>query len=275
MYSDGIAAIGGGQLPGAGQQGVVRHHLDHEAPVACRLGIDEVAGEAHPAGPVDPDELGQADGQAATGHDPDAGMGVGEARPFRRDEEVAGQGQLQPAGHGRSVDGADDRRPVRHQHAEVRDRVAHAVPLDRPLLGRQRLQVDAGAERGVGPRQHHAAHVLASVEVGDGGVELALQLGRQRVARLGAVQGDRGHPVVHLDEHQHQHPSLAVVIFMIGRRVAGTNRPPATPLGVERSSPHTRGSLAEPSSAGGSDGPGSCLAGAAVGSHSPTRCRRA
>ena len=100
---------GGGDLPGPGQQGLVGHDLDDQAPVARRLGVDVVAGEAHAAGPVDPDELGQPDRQAATGHDADPGVGVGEARPLRRDEEVAAQGQLQAAGHGRPVDGADDR----------------------------------------------------------------------------------------------------------------------------------------------------------------------
>ena len=64
-------------------------------------------------------------------------VGVGEARPFGRDEEVAGHGQLQTAGHGRPVDRTDDRGPVRRQHAEVLDRAAHAVLLDRPPLGGQ------------------------------------------------------------------------------------------------------------------------------------------
>ena len=179
----------------ARQQGLVRHDLDHQSPVTRRPGVDVVAGEAHAPGPVDPDELGQADRHAAPRHDADPGVGVGEAGSLRRDEEVAAQCQLQAAGHRRPVDGADDGRGVGRHHPDAPGGFPQALLLHRSELGGERLEVHAGAERRVRAGEHHAPHVVPAVEAGDGVVELAVQLGRDRVARLGAVEGDRGHPV--------------------------------------------------------------------------------
>ncbi len=93
--------------------------------------------------------------------------------------------------------------------------------LHRSELGGQRLEVHAGAERRVGSGEHHAADVVAPVEAGDGVVELTVQLGRNGVTRLGAVQGDRGHPFVDLDLHEHQRPLPMSAPFMIGHRHGG------------------------------------------------------
>ena len=46
-------------------------------------------------------------------------------------------------------------------------RLALSLLLDRTELGGERLEVHAGAERGVGSREHHAPHVVAGVELGD------------------------------------------------------------------------------------------------------------
>ena len=73
------------------------------------VGVEEVAGEAHLPGPAHADGLGQQHGEAPARHDPDPGVGVAEAGPLGRDEEVAGQGQLEAAGDGDAVDRADQR----------------------------------------------------------------------------------------------------------------------------------------------------------------------
>ena len=72
-------------------------------------GVDVVAGGAHLPGPPHADGLGQQHGEPPPRHDPDAGVGVGEPGPIAGDQEVARQGQLEPAGDGHAVDGADDR----------------------------------------------------------------------------------------------------------------------------------------------------------------------
>ena len=154
------------------QQGLVRHDLDHQSPVTRRSGVDVVAGEAHAPGPVDPDELGQADRHAAPRHDADPGVGVGEAGSLRRDEEVAAQCQLQAAGHRRPVDGADDGRGVGRHHPDAPGGFPQALLLHRSQFGGERLEVHAGAERRVRAGEHHAPHVVPAVEAGDGVVEL-------------------------------------------------------------------------------------------------------
>ena len=75
------------------------------------------------------------------------------------------------------------------------------------ILGGQRLEVHAGAERGIRPGQDHAADVVAPVELDDRRVELPVELGRDGVPRLGPVQRDRRHTLGDLDQHQHLRPS--------------------------------------------------------------------
>ena len=162
----------GRDLPGALEQALVRHHLGDEAPRERGRGVDEVTREAHPPGPVDADQLGQADDQPGAGHGADPGVRVGEAGPLRGDQEVTVQRDLQATGDRGAVDGTDDRRLVRREEPEVRGGPALAVHLVLTRLGRQRLEVDAGAEGRVGAGQHHARHVVAAVEVRDGLVQL-------------------------------------------------------------------------------------------------------
>ena len=77
-----------------------------------------------------PIELGQADGHAAGRQHPDPGMGVGEGRPLRGDQEVAPEGQLQATGHRRAVDGPDDRRGGLGHQAPPDDRCPPSRPGD-------------------------------------------------------------------------------------------------------------------------------------------------
>ena len=91
----------GGELAGERDQLVVGHHVVDEAELERLVGVEEVAGEAHLARPAHADRLRQQHGQPPTRHDADAGVGVAEAGPLRRDEEVAVERQLEAAGDGR------------------------------------------------------------------------------------------------------------------------------------------------------------------------------
>ena len=98
-----------GQAQGGGQQvGVGDDVVDQAQPVGLR-GFDEVAGQAHLPGLPEADGLGQEPGEAASGVEADPGVGVAEDGPFGGEEERALEGQFQSTGHGRAVDGADDR----------------------------------------------------------------------------------------------------------------------------------------------------------------------
>jgi len=132
------------------------------------------------------DNLGESCGHATARQDADAGVRVGEHRPLRRHEEVAAQRHLQPAGERRAVDRADDRR------AHVGDRGDAAL---RPeilevlqAVALRLLEVHPGAERRIGPGQHHRPHRVVGVGLGQCGVRRPDQVAAQRVPCLGSVQ---------------------------------------------------------------------------------------
>ena len=138
------------------QQLVVRDDVVHQAEPQRFLGIDEVAGERHLDRAAQADPLRQQHGDATTGHDPDARVGVGEAGPLRRDQERALQRELEPAGHRDPVDRADDRlrdhrdepvEPVRVPLGALARRPWLVGGRDLPLTS---LRSTPGAERGIG-----------------------------------------------------------------------------------------------------------------------------
>ena len=75
--------------------------------------------------------------------------------------------------------------------------------------GRQLLQVEPGAEGGIGAREDDGGDVVAPVELEERGGERLAQLAVQRVACVGSVERDGGDVVGHLHEDQvgHGHPS--------------------------------------------------------------------
>ena len=92
--------------------------------------------------------LGQRDGQAPARLDADPGMGVGEPGPVGRDQEVAGESELEPAGHRGAIDRPDER------SGEVwQDVLARANSKPAPRL-REFVQVKPGAEGRIGAGQH-------------------------------------------------------------------------------------------------------------------------
>ena len=175
------------------------HHLVDQSPRARRGGVDEVAGKGHLPGPVDPDQLGQADGHAARRQDAHPGVRVGEGGPLRGDEEVTPEGELQAARHRRTVDRSDDRGRGVPGQAASHDRGAAAVGTPRPGRGGhvvigagQVRQVEAGAEGRVPTRQHDRGHVRVGVGVGQGRPERGDHRSGQGVAGLRAVEDDEG-----------------------------------------------------------------------------------
>ena len=67
------------------------------------------------------------------------------------------------------------------------------------------LQVDAGGEGGIGAGEDEHVDVVALVAFGDDARQDAQDLGRQRVARLRPVQGDRRDAIGDVDEHDFAH----------------------------------------------------------------------
>ena len=98
-----------GEGTGERQQLLVWHDVVDEAEAEGLLGVQEVAREAHLPGPAHADRLRQEDRQTPPRHHSHPRVGVAELGPFGRDEEVAVEGQLESAGDGDAIDGADDR----------------------------------------------------------------------------------------------------------------------------------------------------------------------
>jgi hypothetical protein len=100
-------------------------------------------------------------------------MGVGEARPLRRHQEGAPQGDLQATCDRDPVDRPDDRLVDHRQEAEQAVGVALGALAGRAGLGRRRrlagrlLQVDAGAEGGVGSGEDDRVHAGIRAEPDD------------------------------------------------------------------------------------------------------------
>ena len=174
----------GGQLVGGRQQLVVRHDVVHQAPIERGGGVEEVAGGRQLAGPAHAHGLWQQDGEPPVRHDADPGVGIGERRPFGRDEEVAPQGQLEPAGDGDAVDRPDDRLADERERSALLWRpVVVAERLDRRAApGAQLLEVEPGAEGGVGPGEDDDVDPVVAVEVTDRAV------GALRSSRLSALR---------------------------------------------------------------------------------------
>ena len=112
--------------------------------------VEEVAGEAHLLRPAHADGLGEQHGEAPARHHADAGVRVAELRPFRRDEEVAVERELEAAGDGGAVDRADDRlRPSAGTDRAGRAACAAVGIAGAEVAARRAelLQVEARAER--------------------------------------------------------------------------------------------------------------------------------
>ena len=119
----------------------------------------------------DADALREQHGQTPSRHHADARVRVGEARPIGRDEEVAVQRDLEPAGHGDAVDRADERLRVRRQRtaerqAAVAGAVAHVGRVRRPSLhlpDPNSFRSTPARERGIGAGEDHHVDVVVRI----------------------------------------------------------------------------------------------------------------
>jgi hypothetical protein len=143
------------------EQARLGHDVVDDAEGASLLDIDLARREHQLLGAHQPDHARQQVERAEVGHQADAGEHRAEARARRGEHEVAGQRQDEAGAEGRAVDRRDHRLLEVDQFAEpdVQTPDAVAVGEDRALLGRQRLQVAAGAERAAGPGDDDGAHL--------------------------------------------------------------------------------------------------------------------
>ena len=179
------------QLQGPRQKLFVRNHFgDQTDPLGTRR-IDHLTGHRQPAGHRRTDDMGQPGGHPAAGHDPDAGMGVGEYGALSGHQENAAERQLQPTGEGGAVDGTD-------QRCAQLARRGDAVPgLEFTevghTLGRRLFEVDARTECRIGPGQHDRPYRLIAVGRDQRLVQDADHFTAQGVTHLGPVEGDDTH----------------------------------------------------------------------------------
>ena len=90
------------------------------------------------------DALGQLD-RGGIGHRAGADFGQRETGVVRRQDDVAGQGKLQPAAATNSVDGADHRLVEAGQFLQTAEAADAVIAIDLVAAG-SRLQVPAGTE---------------------------------------------------------------------------------------------------------------------------------
>ena len=103
-----------------------------------------------------------------------------------RDQQVAGQGQLEPTGQREALDRGDQRLAGTLGQELVE-------PLGHPF-GEERLEVHPGAEAATGAGQHAGGEPVVAVELVDGGEQALAELGVDRVPLVGTVERDQQHP---------------------------------------------------------------------------------
>ena len=117
--------------------------------------------------------------------------------PARRDDQVAGERDLEAAGDGEALDRGDDRLARR-----ALDDAGEAAALDvRALALDEGLQVHAGAEALAGAGEDRHLQVVVGVEAVERGGDAGGQRGVDRVARVGTVERDQEHAAVGLGEN--------------------------------------------------------------------------
>ena len=138
------------------------------------------------------------------GQDADPGVGVGEARLAGRDQHVAGQRQLEAAGDGEAVDGADDGQRARRQRIDD----ARALPADGGAdLVRRSTDSPPSSFRSSPAQKARPLPVRITTSTSpacdssaNAARRAATQLARERVQRLRAVERQRGDAIGTVDE---------------------------------------------------------------------------
>ena len=96
------------------------------------------------------------------GRTPTPGVGIGEHRPLRRDQEIATECQFQPARERRAVDGPDDRLADRRDLVDGVRRVKTAE--ERFAFSCCLFEIDPGAKGRIGTGEHDCGHGLVAVD---------------------------------------------------------------------------------------------------------------
>jgi hypothetical protein len=174
--------VGGGlQLPGL--------HDAADEPERERLGgVEAPPGEDDLQRALLRDEPGEADRAAGGGDQAARHLREPELRAGGGHDDVARERELQPTGQGVAVHRGDDRLGARHAD-EPRER-RRVVAQPGALPGRDGPQVRARAERAALAGEDRDAGLRVGVEALDGGDELAVDRGVDRVEPLGAPQRD-------------------------------------------------------------------------------------
>ena len=179
----GRSKVGGGDDP------------RHQAPLGSLLDGERFAEEDQLTGPRRPDGAHERRRQAGVARQPDRRERRRQASAGGGNAEVARQRQAEPSPDARSVDRRQDR--LGHRRQDVDD--GRVVLLDRGEcrgrvvgeVGGMLGKVLAGTERAAGARQHHGADFGVLAGRDQCRQQLRLQLGSQRVAAIGAIEGDR------------------------------------------------------------------------------------
>jgi len=185
------------QLDGPLEQSLVRNDFGHQTPRESGTGVDELGGVTHASRATFPDEARQSDRETPARNHPDLGVGVGETRAIGGDEEVAGECDLESAGHGGSVDRADHRHPRAGKSAPVARMFVRALFATAADIA----QIEAGAERRIAAREHDGPHLGIGIDPRDLGGEGGREFGIECIASLGSVEGDDGDRAPPFDEH--------------------------------------------------------------------------
>ena len=114
------------------------------------------------------------------------------------DAHVGGQCEVQSGADGCAVDGRDRRqRAVGHREEPVVD------PAQPVLGGRTQCgEVRAGTERLARAGDDERVHVVVGLRGIDRGPQRRRDLGRDRVAAIGIVDGDEGDAVLDMDQYR-------------------------------------------------------------------------
>ena len=190
----------GGGFAGGGHQLVVRDAAVEQADVERFIGLDEAAGEDEFGGAGVADDAWQEPGHAGVGRERALEEDGLEAGFFGADADVAGEREAHAGAGGDAVDGGDgglvdcaEGEGLRADPAEFVE--PRALAVGDAVLGGARGEVCAGAEAApcAGDDQH--AHVVVGAQLVGGGDHFVVQVAREGVELLGAIQRDRRDPV--------------------------------------------------------------------------------
>ena len=169
--SPGIAASFAASASASASAVALGDHVDQAQPLRG-LGVDELAEREQPQGSGGADPARQPLGAAGAGDQPEACLGEAELGPTIGDDQVAGEGELEPAAGSRAIDRGDHRHldppPGGEDRAGDADVVLHLGAVAQRLL--QLVQVGAGRERlAAGTGEDDGADLAVGGDLGGGG----------------------------------------------------------------------------------------------------------